>query len=50
MTKESIKQKTYDTLRWQVSARLLRTLNIADADIENLSLDELINMLFFEAW
>lgn len=46
MTKESIKQKMYDTLRVQVSARLLRTLNIAEADIANLSLGELINMLF----
>jgi hypothetical protein len=46
VTKESIKQKMYDTLRGQVSARILRALNIAEADIANLNLGELINMLF----
>lgn len=46
MTNESTKQKMYDTLRGQVSARLLRTMNIAEAGIATLSLGELINTLF----
>jgi hypothetical protein len=43
---ESKKLKIYGTLRGQVSARLIRALNVAEADIANLSLGELINMLF----
>jgi len=43
---ESKKQKTYDTLRGLVSARLIRAMDIAEADIANLSLGELINGLF----
>lgn len=43
---ESKKQKIYDTLRGQVSARLTRAMDIAEADIANLSLGELINTLF----
>jgi hypothetical protein len=46
MANESIKQKIYEILRGQVSARLVRAMNIAEADIANLSLGELINMLF----
>ena len=46
MVNESGKQKIYHTLRGQVSARLLRTLNIAEADVANLSLGELINIIF----
>jgi hypothetical protein len=40
------KLKIYGTLRGQVSARLIRALDVAEADIANLSLGELINMLF----
>lgn len=40
------KLKMYNTLRGQVSARLIRALDVAEADIANLSLGELINMLF----
>ena len=43
---ESKKQKIYDTLRGLVSARLIRAMDIAEADIANLSLGELINTLF----
>jgi hypothetical protein len=43
---ESKKQKIYNTLRGLVSARLIRAMDIAEADIANLSLGELINMLF----
>ena len=43
---ESNKQKIYDTLRGQVSARLIRAMDIAEADIAILSLGELINALF----
>jgi hypothetical protein len=43
---ESKKQKIYDTLRGQVSARLIRAMDIAEADIAILSLGELINALF----
>ena len=46
MSNESRKQKIYDTLRGQVSARLIRAMNIAEGDIVNLSLGELINTLF----
>jgi hypothetical protein len=46
MANESRKQKIYDTLRGQVSARLIRAMDIAEADIGNLSLGELINTLF----
>jgi hypothetical protein len=40
------KLKIYGTLRGQVCARLIRALDVAEADIANLSLGELINMLF----
>jgi hypothetical protein len=43
---ESKKQKVYNTLRGLVSARLIRAMDIAEADIANFSLGELINMLF----
>ena len=46
MTNESTKGKMYETSRGQISARLFRTMNIADAVIANLSLGELINTLF----
>jgi hypothetical protein len=46
MANESKKQKMYDALRGQVSARLMRAMDIAEADIANLSLGELINTLF----
>ena len=46
MTNESRKQKIYDKLRGQVSARLIRAMDIAEADIANLSLGEIINTLF----
>jgi hypothetical protein len=46
MTNEITKHKMYDALRGQVSARLVRAMNIAEADIANLSLGELINALF----
>ena len=46
MANESRKQKIYDTLRGQVSARLMRAMDVAEADIANLSLGELINTLF----
>ena len=46
MANESRKQKIYDTLRGQVSARLIRAMDIAEADIANLSLGEIINTLF----
>ena len=46
MVKEPKKQKVYDALRGQVSARLMRTVDISEADIANLSLGELINTLF----
>ena len=46
MVNESKKQKMYDALRGHVSARLIRAMNIAEGDITNLSLGELINTLF----
>jgi hypothetical protein len=46
MANESRKQKIYDTLRGQVSARLIRAMDIAEGDVANLSLGELINTLF----
>ena len=46
MANESRRKKIYDTLREQVSARLMRTVDITKADIANLSLGELINSLF----
>ena len=46
MANESRKQKIYDTLRGQVSARLMRTMDVAEADIANLSLGEIINVVF----
>jgi len=46
MANESRRKKIYDTLRAQVSARLMRTVDITEADIANLSLGELINTLF----
>jgi hypothetical protein len=46
MSNESRKQKIYEALRGQVSARLMRATGIAGTDIENLSLGEIINTLF----
>jgi hypothetical protein len=46
MASESKKQKMYDTLRGQVSARLMRALDATEEDLTNLSLSELINTLF----
>jgi hypothetical protein len=46
MANESRKQKIYDTLRGQVSARLMRAMDITEVDVANLSLGELLNMLF----
>lgn len=46
MANELRKQKIYDALRVQVSARLARAMNIKDEEIANLSLGELINTLF----
>ena len=43
---EPTKQKMYDTLRGQVSARLMRALDATEEDLVNLSLGELINTLF----
>jgi hypothetical protein len=38
MVNESQKKKIYDALRGQVSARLIRAMDIAEADIGTLSL------------
>ena len=46
MVSESKKQKMYHALRGQVLGRLIRAMDIAEADIESLSLGELINTLF----
>jgi hypothetical protein len=46
MANEPKKQKIYDALRGQVSARLMRAVDISESDIANLSLGELINTLF----
>ena len=46
MATESTAQRMYDTLRGQVSARLMRALNATEEDLANLSLGELINTLF----
>ena len=46
MANESKIQKMYDTLRRQVSARLVRALDATEEDLANLSLGELINTLF----
>jgi hypothetical protein len=46
MPNELKKQKTYDTLRGQVSARLMRALDASKENLERLSLGELINTLF----
>ena len=46
MASESKKQKMHDTLRGQVSARLMRALDATEEDLTNLSLSELINTLF----
>jgi len=46
MASDSRKQKIYDVLRGQVSARLIRTMNIGEGDIAILSLGEIINTLF----
>jgi hypothetical protein len=46
MVNELKKQKIYDALRRQVSARLMRAIDIAEADIAILSLGEIINALF----
>jgi hypothetical protein len=46
MPNEYRKQKIYEALRGQVSARLMRATGIAETDIANLSLGEIINTLF----
>jgi hypothetical protein len=46
MADESTTQRMYDTLRGQVSARLMHALNATEEDLANLSLGELINTLF----
>ena len=46
MANEFTTQKIYDTLRGQVSARLMRALNATEEDLANLNLGELINTLF----
>ena len=46
MVNESQKQKMYETLRGQVSERLMRALESPPENLENLSLGELINTLF----
>lgn len=46
MANESGKQKMSDALRGNVSARLVRALDVAEGDLANLSLGELINTLF----
>ena len=46
MANEPKKQKIYDALRVQLSARLMRTVDISESDIADLSLGELINTLF----
>jgi hypothetical protein len=46
MVSESRKQKIYDVLRRQVSARLTRTVGVTDGDLEILNLGEIINMVF----
>jgi hypothetical protein len=46
MANEFRKQKLYDTLRGQVSARLVQTTGIAQEDIADISLGELVNTLF----
>jgi hypothetical protein len=43
---ESQTQKMYETLRRQVSARLMRVLDSSPENLEVLSLGELINTLF----
>ena len=47
MANESTTQRIYETLRGQVSARLMRALNATEDDLAKLSLGELINMLFW---
>jgi hypothetical protein len=39
-------QEIYDALRGQLSARLMRATGIAEVDVANLSLGEIINTLF----
>jgi hypothetical protein len=46
MANELKKEKICDALRGQVSARLIRAMDIAEGDIAHLSLGELINTLF----
>jgi hypothetical protein len=46
MATEFRKQKIYDMLRGQVSARLIRAVGVTEGDLANLSLGELINTLF----
>jgi hypothetical protein len=40
------KKQAYDRLRKLTSSRVVRTLGIADEDLEHLSLGALINILF----
>jgi hypothetical protein len=46
MANESTTQRIYETLRGQVSARLMRALNATEDNLAKLSLGELINTLF----
>jgi hypothetical protein len=46
MPNEINKQKVYDTLREQISSRLIRAMDITEAEVAHLSLGELLNMLF----
>jgi hypothetical protein len=46
MANEPKNKKIYYALREQVSARLMRAVDISEADISNRSLGELINTLF----
>jgi hypothetical protein len=46
MANESTTQRMYETLRGQVSARLMRALNATEENLASLSLGELIKTLF----
>ena len=46
MANESTTQRMYNTLRVQISARLMRALNATEEELAILSLGELMNTLF----
>jgi hypothetical protein len=46
ISNETKKQQTYDRLRKLTSDRVARVLGLADEDLANLSLGQLINLLF----